>query len=647
MRNLKPKIKIDKFSGSGEGMLYYNEGFIAGNENGNSLLSEGYSSGKIFDNTDTEYITLSNGIKAIQYLKTIKGLVDYSLMLSNRGEFLVNSMNTTYIKNAVGPSLSASSSYFYSLYPDLLELPSGNLIFSSTNHLGLVIRGYCLTGSSTTKIVDGAGRNFETLGLSTTGINNKVWNLKTGEVFTITSISTTNSTNDTLNFSAGTANTTNDEFIAVVWDKWDLTTDIIPVPNYSANDKRQIKQYADYFYVLNNRYLARLDSDESTFYNKSVVGENKGKELPVGHTAQCFDVNTDKILVSSRKSNGENFLLLWDGYADGWNNIIPISGDVNDVKAYNSGWVFVLEGTLYYTDGYSLSKISNYNDTLKLNHINRSNLTINSFNSIVVLKDSIYMASGGSNLNRVKTGVYVYDFNYGWSFVPITFKGRMYNRPTSIFYNYSNNEINVGLFGGLSYISSNGTNTSQYLNKSAIWMINLDEESQIFGVGLNISANLTSYIRGNRANQKTKITVSIGDANKGLIYNYNGRINGTGNIITSRSYDPVDVGDEIIIIDQDSRIRGERTFVQTKNIYDEAISLTVDPYFSQNDNNPRSLQVLKLKKCDTKEISLGDLNREQMFFNPNPFFSNKLFVQITIQGITNSFPVSILGINIY
>jgi hypothetical protein len=58
MRNLKPKIKIDKFSGSGEGMLYYNEGFIAGNENGNSLLSEGYSSGKIFDNTDTEYITL-------------------------------------------------------------------------------------------------------------------------------------------------------------------------------------------------------------------------------------------------------------------------------------------------------------------------------------------------------------------------------------------------------------------------------------------------------------------------------------------------------------------------------------------------------------------------------------------------------------
>ena len=145
------------------------------------------------------------------------------------------------------------------------------------------------------------------------------------------------------------------------------------------------------------------------------------------------------------------------------------------------------------------------------------------------------MASGGSNLNRVKTGVYVYDFNYGWSFVPITFKGRMYNRPTSIFYNYSDNEINVGLFGGLSYISSNSSNTSQYLNKSAIWMINLDEESQIFGVGLNISANLTSYISGYRANQKTKITVSIGDANKGPIYYYNGRINGTGNIITSRS----------------------------------------------------------------------------------------------------------------
>jgi hypothetical protein len=230
MRNLKPKIKIDKFSGSGEGMLYYNEGFIAGNENGNSLLSEGYSSGKIFDNTDTAYITLSNEIKAIQYLKTIRSLRDYSLMLNSTGGFLVNSMYTTYIKNAVGPSLGASSPYLYSYYPDLLELPSGNLIFSSTNHLGLVIRGYCLTGSSTTKIVDGAGRNFETLGLSNTGMNNKVWNLKTGEVFTITSISTTNSTNDTLNFSAGTTNTANDEFVAVVWDKRDLKTDISPVP---------------------------------------------------------------------------------------------------------------------------------------------------------------------------------------------------------------------------------------------------------------------------------------------------------------------------------------------------------------------------------------------------------------------------------
>ena len=250
------------------------------------------------------------------------------------------------------------------------------------------------------------------------------------------------------------------------------------------------------------------------------------------------------------------------------------------------------------------------------------------------------------NSNRVKTGVYVYDFNYGWSFVPITFKGRMYNTPTSIFYNYSDDELVVGLKGGLSYIS-NGANTSQYLNKSAIWMINLDEESQIFGVGLNISASTTNRISGFRANQKTKITVSIGDANKGLIYTYNGRINGTGNILTSLSYDPVDVGDEIIITDRDSRIRGERTFVQSKSTLAGAISLTVSPHFSKTDDNYTSLQVLKLKKCDTKEISLGDLNREQMFFNPNPFFSNKLFVQITIHGITNSFPVSILGINIY
>ena len=28
MVNLKPKLKINKFTGSGDGLLYYNEGFL-------------------------------------------------------------------------------------------------------------------------------------------------------------------------------------------------------------------------------------------------------------------------------------------------------------------------------------------------------------------------------------------------------------------------------------------------------------------------------------------------------------------------------------------------------------------------------------------------------------------------------------------
>jgi len=651
-RNLKPKLQIDKFSEAGKGRLFYNEGLIADNENGNSLLYDGYRSSKEFDNSDTAFSSLSgDNIMAIQYLSRKAVSSDkYRLILTSSGKFLSKTFSSSDIKDAVGLSLSSSltssGTYLASSYPDLLELPSGNLIFSSTNHLGLVVRGYCATGSSTTKIIDTQGRNFTTLGLSSSDPNNKVWNLKTGTIHTITSISTTTSTNDTLNFDAGTANTQNDEFIAVVWDKWSLKTDISPVPTYSSNDKRQIKASSDAFYVLNNNYLGKLVSDESTFYNKDVVGENKGKLLPIGHKAEAFETNTNRILVSSSKTNGENFLLLWDGYSDGWNNIINVDYKINCLKSYKSGWVYVSNGILYYTDGFSIQEMSSYNDTNRIDR-NTNSLMVDGFNSITELKDTIYIVSTSDNINRVKLGVYAFNPKSGWSFIPIVYKSRLYGTPKSIFFSdIKHREIEVGMADGLSYIRE-GSNTNQYLNKSCIYLLNLKEETQIFGIGLNLGVDFNKYITGFSAEKKTKITVSIGDGKKGIIYYYQGNVDGTGSISIDDTNDPVDIGDEIIFYGIDSKVRGERTFVTDKTTLVGEISLSVSPQFSQTDDETRDFKLLKLKKCDTKEILVSELNREQIFFNPNPFLSNKLFVEITIQGITNSFPVSIMGINVY
>lgn len=640
MNNLKPKVKINKFTEAGKGLLFYNEGLIADNENGNSLLYDGYRTLKIFDNSDTAFTTLtSDNVMSLQFLKTKKDSNNYRLIVTDGGKFISSTFSSTSIKDAIGLTLSTSGNYSYSQFPDLLELPSGNLLYSSTNNLGLVIRGYCKTGSGTTKIIDTQGRNFTTLGLSTTGLNNKIWNLKTGTLHTITSITTTTATNDTLNFDAGTDNLENDEFIAVVWDKFDLKADISPAPVYSVNDKRQIKATADYFFVLNNNFLARVEGDEATFNSDE-------KQLPVGHKGESFEINTGKFLVSTSKENGEMFLCLWDGASDGWNNIMKVDYKISCIKAYKSGFIFVMNGTLYYTDGFTLQEMSTYNDTTRIDQDIYS-LMVGNFNSIVTLKDTIFIVSSYDNLNRTKLGVMSFNEKQGWSFIPVVFKGRLYGTPKSIFFSDTGlKQIEVGLTGGISSILE-GSNSSVYLNKSCIYLINLDREEQIFGIGLNLGVNFNKYINANSAEKKTNITVAIGDGSNGIVYSFAGNITGTGEIQTPNTYDLIDIGDEIVIFDADSTLRGERTFVTNKTNGATTINLQISPVFSGADNNSRNFKILKLRKCDTKEIILTNLNREQIFYNPIPFLSNKLFVEITINGIASSFPVSLMGINIY
>ena len=118
----------------------------------------------------------------------------------------------------------------------------------------------------------------------------------------------------------------------------------------SGSNRRQIKQFGDIFYVLNGNKLGRLEADESTW-------DEDYKLFPSGYESLSFDTNSGKMLFSAKNDVGKSILLLWDGFSDGFNNILDLDGDVYSVKSYKSGWIYILRGVIYYTDGFSIQKI--------------------------------------------------------------------------------------------------------------------------------------------------------------------------------------------------------------------------------------------------------------------------------------------------
>ncbi len=643
MRNLKPKIKIDKFSGSGEGMLYYNEGFIAGNENGNSLLSEGYNSYKIFNSKDTNYSSFDSYEKVLSManVRTKIGGLDYQIGVTSSGKIITLRDNTaTYISDFwLGTGLGRYQTS--SNYPDIFELPSGNLMYTSSGSISFIVRGYCATGSSSTKIVDGEGRNFTTLYGPT-----KVINLRTGQVYTITDISTTTSDDDTIEFSAvsGKTNNVNDEFLAISYNRMNFHEN-------SLEARRQIVSFADYFYILNQNWLSRIEGDEQTFTQKS-------KQLPSGQEALSISVNSGKMLISSTKSNSENYLLLWDGYSDGWNNWIKVSSEVYALQPYNNGWIYFIRGELFYTDGFSTQKLSSYVDNKK---VGLSKLAPKRFNAITEANGIIYMVAsynGNSpNKNRSYTGVYACDLEGGWSFLNSFIDNKLYGRPECIYY-YDNNNMAllVGMESGVSAIEINSS-TNEYISKSFITYIELKEETQIYGVGLVITQNHNIEKDSlSSGGGKTDITVNIGDGKENLITYGSGASLQTSSVrVSKQSNDTAEIGDLIIPTNEFSvgafntgiPIRGERVYI--KNIIDDSgyRYYEIEPNFTTNINNVMSFKLLKVKKCDRKVIDSSEFNREQMFFISKPLYTNKIFIEVVVHGITNSIPISITGINIY
>lgn len=292
-------------------------------------------------------------------------------------------------------------------YPGIIETEQGNLLYTSEQNLGRAFYGLQDGGTQTLKITDFAGRDLTSLnGLV-------VRNLRDGSTATITSISTTYVTNDTINFSGGFSDggsiADNNEWIVFLDTFKDLNT--IAFPHFAEQIQyqqwsRQLLNFDGDYFIGNGNYISKLSNDESTF-------DEDYSQLPSFMQFNCIEQIGNNILIGGAKK-GKGVLLLWDGVTPSkYQSIIPMTAPVYAIKEYRGGAIIYSGSSLYWTDGYSVKRLSTLPGT---NGINYSQI---GHSGMVIDGKNIFLNAGSGTIDSRKRGIWVYDIERdSWTFNP-------------------------------------------------------------------------------------------------------------------------------------------------------------------------------------------------------------------------------------
>jgi len=657
----EPKFKISKFIGmSDQGGMYYMDGFSIEKEQGLTSIDENYLCSETVNSGTTNYSDLGS-VMAIHYMyplpdsNTGYGGIASTIMLNGSALlFSYDIFNQAY-HGKIGGTASTGN-YLYCQKPDIFQLPSGNLIYTSSRHLSLGIRGLVKTGSSTTTIIDKDGRNFVTLGVAT---GDTVTNLKTGSIYTITAIGDGDATNDKLTFTAigTTDNSENNEFLLIILDRWDFnyvngsSGTTVTIPTYQGQPSqvywaRPIRQWnigdiAKYM-ILSGNYIALLSDDESTI-------DCAYKQLPTGYQGITFEINGSQILVSAFDVKGQSHLLLWDGKSDGWLEDRLVATAPACIKAYESGFIYLLDGVIYYTDGINIQKLIAFPDNVNLG----TKANCPSPNSIAVLNDKIYLASNNNNYHRGIYGVLVFDKETGLTQFKCKYNGTGFASVNCVYVKsntnigsiYStSNDIEIGCDYSLNNLNEFQGDSSTRGFRSFVYMLDFGQETQIKQVWLNLKRTSKKYF-STRADKNSTISVNYGNDNSPLIkYASLNSTNTTTLVNPNAAYYPGIVGEEVEMT-TDSRA-GERTFITAiANPGEANETWTISPALSGTFGDGSQARIWSVKNGETKNITLDDLNKP-VVFNVN-FLGSKMYLEIVTRGKTNPTTLSINDILLF
>ena len=652
----KPLLTIDNFAGmSDDGGIFYNEGFLPTKINGKSVMEDTFYGYSFIDTTTTGFSNLDTVSSGTSYIFTDSNYG--AIFISVGGLIFVKNISSAY--DGVVHTIAPSGNNIATQYGDVLQTKDGNILYSSANALGIGYSGVVKAGSNTTQIIDTAGRNFATLGADITNVNRrKITNLRTGIEYTITGIADGDATNDKVTFTASGTNDNQEGDIFIVWidDKvWTTAATFFTTtayPQYTGqvaktDFRRQIEQYGDLYYCLNGNFLAQVSSDETTL-------DDNYKQLPYRHQAVAFDVNGGNLLVASSKDS-KGYLLFWDGFSDGWNNIMELDEECFAVHAYKDGWVVFFNNTFYYTNGWQIQPISSpYPD----DRILKSGWSLRpyGFCSIYIQSDRFYITNTSYVYSRMVAGTCVYDQKYGWAVFPTEQGDRnrysSYYYPTAIFEDTKQGIVYIGGEKIVNTLETSGSTNDVYRNKALMFYLNFGQNTNISQLELDISNNLRKYLVGSDTSlTRTKIQVSIGDVSEGVFGRAQvGASSTTSSLIVNGTiFVGADVGDEIQI--QWGNSSGERSFITAITGTGTATETwAISPVLSTTPTQSAEIKVIKVKHCETKIID-GDKLNEPIKFDCKGIIASKAMIEIVVHGYSatgySSFPISINSIKLY
>lgn len=619
----KPIITINKFANMGDNGLYFLDGLETKQLNGQDILTPSWYCSHKKSNTESGWSGFTgvfNGMSLINFDHDdmIIGIASNKIFCWHS---YINSYDVGHI-HSVAATGSGVNQILFCNNPDVFTTKNGNLLYTSSNHLGRGLRGQCHADSGTTKIVDEDGRNFDTLGYGTTAGKNKVVNLNTGEIFTITSITDENATKDCLNFTAGSnSNSENDYFMVFKDDFKKFETSYTKGNHFTGQDtpvqwKRQIEKWGDNYYILNGNYIATLNDDESTFSETT-------KQLFSNVNAVCFSINGERMLVGG-DFRGSGKLLLWDGNNPGWLNEINIDKVPVSIKPYKNGWTVLIGTKIYFTDGYQLELISQYPDTNF-----RDNFGCN-FDGMVIVDDKIFISSRIEGINRQLPGIVIFDFAKGWIFTPFicgTSAKQIYKTGDAGAL-FSAADLSIPrLF--CSVEESNIRWTINYIHpagsskNSVIFYVKLPCKMKINVIELSLMAKHDSYTKFG----STVVTVNYGEG-KNVFWQYaQAGTNSTTTLIKNGlgASQKGKVGQEILM--RNKNVAGERSYITAvANPGTANEEWTISPALSAAPTENTNLFKFDLRKAGQKTFS--DKIPDELLFNVDKFFSDKLFIEV-------------------
>lgn len=629
-------LTISQWSGMSDNGVFYAEGFGPIKVNGKSFMSVKYYNNFVLSE-DTPGFTGLGYIFSGQKYK-YDGSTLKTLFIDTNGKMFIHS--------AIGLIHTCSESINWC---DLAITKNNNILFTTQNYLGIGYIGQAKTGSSATKIVDKAGRNLSVaLGMSTTSGINKLYNLTKKEEHTITSISTTDATNDTANFASGSGDSADDWYLAFNELKFNFFA-TTPYPHFVNQPvigawKRQIVPFSSGstggYLIGNGNYLAFLNIDESTF-------NDNYKQLPDNTQFSCCAVNNAGYVLVGSEFNGRGRINLWDGFTTaGFQGQIDIPNVPTCIITYGSGWIVIAKHVLYYTDGFSIKEYYTWPDC------EDDSTSLNTFyNSAISYNKKIIVSVCPRSFSRNKTGLGILEPDGGMVFVPFSdgvgqflADGNVVHSGAVFFYSESDLDY---IYSGLRKDSGTVLSVLNQLRTgrvdifpiakngaSFIVYIPFGRKIDVKKIALSVTPKINSYNQASNPDNYIAIKLAVGDGKRpfwsqtevGAGSTASAIINSAATIYYRRGY----VGQQIRMLN--GNCNGDKSYITAvANPGTATETWTISPALSQAPATNDDINIINLFFQETKTMQIHNLP-EQIEFDVRGIYSENIFVEIELTG---------------